>query len=137
MPRLDVIPFPLTLPRALSPRLKQNTPLLTPIRRRRRQTASHRRQSPFLNIGFYEDESGLAEVHVYGAWSVGTDGREEVLGFQAVRDVVEFFTVAGEEDRAGAGTVSDAYNVALDVGGAVGGGCEGLVVAAGAEGCVG
>ena len=74
---------------------------------------------------------------MYGAWSVGTDSGEEVLGFQAVRDVVEFFTVAGEEDGAGAGAVSDAYYVALDVGGAVGGGCEGLVVAAGPEGCVG
>lgn len=74
---------------------------------------------------------------MYSAWSVGANGRKEVLGLQAVSDVVKFFAVAGKEEGAGAWTVSDAYYIALDVGRAIGGWCEGLVVAAGAEGGVG
>ena len=54
-----------------------------------------------------------------------------------MRDVVEFFAVAREENGAGAGTVADADYVALDVGGTVGSGGEGLVVPAGAGGGVG
>jgi hypothetical protein len=73
---------------------------------------------------------------VYGAGAVGADGGEEVLRFEAVGDVVEFLAVAGEEEGAGAGAVADADDVALDVGRAVGGGCEGLVVAALARGGV-
>lgn len=68
-------------------------------------------------------------MHV--ARAVGADGGEEVLRLEAVGDVVELFAVAGEEDGARAGAVADSYNVALDVGGAVGGRCEGLVVTAG------
>lgn len=52
-------------------------------------------------------------------------------------DVVEFLAVAGEEEGTGTGTVADANDVALDVGRAVGGGREGLVVAALAGGGVG
>lgn len=43
-------------------------------------------------------------------------------------DFFEFFAVASKEDGAGAGTVADADYVALSVGGAVGGGVEGLVL---------
>ena len=74
---------------------------------------------------------------MYGAWPVSTDGWEEVLGFETVGDVIKFSAVAGEEDGAGARAVADAYYVALDVGRAVWGGCERLVVAAGTGGCVG
>lgn len=72
-----------------------------------------------------------------GARPVGADGGEEVLGFEAVGDVVELLAVAGEEEGSGAGAVADADDVALDVGRAVGGRCEGLVVAALAGGGVG
>ena len=52
-------------------------------------------------------------------------------------DVIELLAVAGEEEGAGAGAVADADDVALHVGGTVGGGREGLVVAALAGGGVG
>jgi hypothetical protein len=74
---------------------------------------------------------------VYGAGAVGADGGEEVLRLEAVGDVVEFLAVAGEEKGAGAGAVADADDVALDIGRAVGGGCEWLVVATLAGGGVG
>lgn len=71
-----------------------------------------------------------------GAGTVCADGGEEVLRFKAVGDVVEFLAVAGEEEGACAGTVADADDVALDVGRAVRGWGEGLVVAALAGGGV-
>lgn len=46
-----------------------------------------------------------------------------------MRYIVEFLAVAREEDRAGAGAVSDADDVALDEFWAVGCSGEGLVVA--------
>ena len=79
------------------------------------QTARHRCQPPFLHIRFNEHESGLSEVYVYGTWSVGADGWEEVLRFKAVGYVFEFLAVAGEEDGAGSWTVATANDVALNV----------------------
>lgn len=73
---------------------------------------------------------------MYCAGAVGAEGGEEVEGFEPVDDVFEFFAVACEEDGAGARAVADPDNVALDVGGTVGGGVEGLIVAAPAGGCV-
>ena len=137
MARLDIVALTLSLSLSFPARLKQNTTLLTSIRGRWRKTPRHRRQTPFFDIRFDEDEAGLAEVDVHSARAVCADSGEEVLGFETVGYVVEFFAVAGEEDGAGAGAVADTYHVALDVGGAVGGGCEGLVVAAGTEGGVG
>ena len=63
--------------------------------------------------------------------------REEILRFEPAAHVVEFLAVAREEDLAGAWAVADADDVALDVVGGVGGGGEGLVVAAVASGEVG
>lgn len=137
MARLGVIALALSLSLSFPARLKQDTTLLTSIRGWRRKTPRHRRQTPFLDIRFDENEAGLAEVDVHGARAVCADGGEEVLSFETVGYVVEFFAVASEEDGARAGAVADAYNVALDVGGAVRGRCEGLIVAAGTEGGVG
>ena len=136
MARLGVITLALSLSLSFPARLKQDTTLLTSIRGWWRKTPRHRRQTPFLDIRFDEDEAGLAEVDVHGARAVCANGGEEVLSFETVSYVVEFFAVASEEDGARPGAIADAYNVALDVGGAVGGRCKGLVVAAGTEGGV-
>ena len=123
--------------RPLSSRFEQDAALFAPVGGWGGKRARHGSQAPFFHVGFDEDEAGLAEVDVDGAGAVGAHGGEEVLVFKAVRDVVEFFAVACEEDGAGAGPIADAYYVALDVGRAVGGGGEGLVVPAGAGGGVG
>ena len=131
MARLGIIALTLSLSLSFPARLKQDTTLLTPIRGWWRKTPRHRRQTPFLDIRFDEDEAGLAKIHVHSAGAVCADGGEEILSFETVGYIVEFFAVASEEDGARAGAVADAYHVALDVGGAVGRRCEGLVVAAG------
>lgn len=131
MARLVITAVALSLSLSFPARFKQDTTLLTSIRGWWRETPRHRRQTPFLDIRFDENEAGLAEVDVHGARAVCTDGGEEVLGFETVGYVVEFFAVTSKEYGARAGAVADAYHVALDVRGAVGGRCEGLVVAAG------
>lgn len=98
----------------LGPGFQQNTTLLGAIWGRRSQTASDGSQSPFLNIGLNENEAGLAKVDMDDCGTVGADGWEEVLRLEAVDYLVEFLAVAGEEDGTGAGTISDANNVALD-----------------------
>ncbi len=65
-----------------------------------------------------------------GTRSVGADGGEEILSFEAVDDIVEFFAIAGKEDGAGSGTVADADDVTLNVFGTIVCWCEGLVEAA-------
>lgn len=65
---------------------------------------------------------------MYLARSIRSDGREEILRFQAVRDVIEFLAVAREENGSSAGTVADAYDVALVEWGAICCGSEGLGV---------
>ena len=131
MTRLGIIALALSLSLSFPACLKQDTTLLTSIWGWWRKTPRHRRQTPFLNIRFDEDEAGLAKIDVHGARAVCADSGEEILGFETVGYVVELFAVAGEEDGTRAGAVADSYNVALDVGGAVGGRCEGLVVTAG------
>lgn len=123
--------------RAVPSRFEEDAALLTTVRRWWRQTAGHRRQTPFLDVGLDEDEAALAEVDVHGAGPLRADGGEKVLRFEAVGHVVELFAVACEEDGAGAGTVADTDDVALDVFRTVGGGREGLIVAAVAGGGVG
>lgn len=122
---------------ALSSGLEEYTSLLAAVRGRRGQTARHGCQPPLLDIRLDEDEARLAEVDVDGARAVGADGGEEVRCLEAVGDVVELLAVAREEDGAGARAVADADDVALNVGRSVGGGSEGLVVAALAGGGVG
>jgi len=111
-------------------RLEEDTPMFGTVGWWWRERAVHRCQSPFLHIRLDEDEAELTEVYVHGTRAVRAERGEEVEGFKAVRYVVEFFAVACEEDSATAGTVPDAYHIALDVGGPVGCACEGLVVAA-------
>ena len=73
---------------------------------------------------------------MHGTRPICADGGEEILGFQAVGDVVELFAVAGEEDGASSWAVADADDVALDVFGGVVCGSERLVEAAVAGGDV-
>jgi hypothetical protein len=115
--------------RALT-RLEEDAPVFGAVGWWWRERAVHRCQSPFLHIRLDEDEAELAEVYVHGTRAVRAERGEEVEGFKAVRYVVEFFAVTCEEDSATAGTVSDAYHIALDEGGPIGCACEGLVVAA-------
>ena len=114
---------------AFSPCFQKNTPLLAPIRRWRRKTACHGGQTPFLDIGLYEDEATLAEVDVDRTWTIGSDGGEEILRLETMDNVVELFAVACEEDGASSGSVADAHNVALDVFGPIEGRDKGLVIA--------
>lgn len=59
-----------------------------------------------------------------GAIRVGTDGREEIVLVESDERILEFLSVPGEKDCAGARTVSDAEYVAFGEGWAVGCGCE-------------
>ena len=126
----------LARPRAIPSGFEQYASLFASVWRGRRKTACHGRQAPFLDVGFDEDETALAEVDMHCARAVGADCGEEVLGFQTVGHVVEFLAVAGEKDGARSGAVSDANNVALDVFRSVVCGSEGLVMAAVAGGGV-
>jgi hypothetical protein len=72
----------------------------------------------------------LAKVDVDRTRPVRADRGEEILGFEAMGDVVKFFAIAGEEDGASSGPVADADYVALDVFGTVICRGEGLVEAA-------
>ena len=137
MARLVIIALGLSWSLSFSARLKQDTTLLTPIWGWWRKTARHRRQPPFLDIRFDENKAGLAKVDVHCTRAVCADGGEEILGLETVGYIVEFLAVASEEEGARAGPVTAAYLVALYVRGAVGGGGESLVVAAGTEGGVG
>jgi hypothetical protein len=67
---------------------------------------------------------------------VGADRREEVLRLDAVDYILQLLAVAGEEDGAGAGTISATNNVALYYRGAVGCWVEGLVESPAAVGLV-
>ena len=121
----------------VSARFKEDTSLLASIRGRGSETARHWRQPPFLNIGFYENESALPEIDVHAARPVCADRGKEILGFEAVGDVVKLFAVAGEEDGARSRTVANANNITLDIFGGVVCRLEGLVEAAMAGGGVG
>lgn len=68
---------------------------------------------------------------MYCARPICADGRKEVLGSEAVGDIVEFFAVTGKENASCTRAVSDTYDVALNKARAVICGDEGLVVAAG------
>jgi hypothetical protein len=94
-------------------------------------------QTPLLDISLDENETHLAEVDVYMAWSVCADSGEEVLGLEAVCDVVKLLAVSSEKEGSGSRSVSDADDISLDVCGTVGRGLEGLVVSAVSVGHVG
>ena len=119
------------------PRFEENTPLLASIGWWGSETSCHWCQTPLFDIRFYKHKSTLPKVDVNGTRSVGADGGEEILGFEAVRDVVQLFTIAGEEDGASSRAVADADDVALHILGAVFCGVKGLVEAAVAGGRIG
>ena len=99
--------------------------------------ARHRRQAPFFDVRFDEDEAQLPEVDVHLAWSVGAYCREEIVRLEAVSYVFEFLAVACEEDGSGAWPVADTDNIALLIFWSICGGCEWLVMATEAIGEVG
>lgn len=115
---------------------QENAALFGAIRRRRSETAGHRSQTPFLDVGLDKYEARLAQVDVHGGRAVGADSRKEVLRLEPVHNLVELLAVAGEENGAGPRPVANADDVALDEARAVGGLVEGLVVMAGAVGVV-
>lgn len=59
--------------------LEQDATSFAAIRRRRRKTAGHGSQPPFLNICLDEDETKLTKVDVDAARTIGTDSWEEVV----------------------------------------------------------
>lgn len=127
---LDVISSH-SLSYTLAAAIEENRALLAAIRGRGSQAASHGCQSPLLDIRFDEDEAHLTKIHMHLAGAVGADRWKEVVRLEAVRDIVQLLTVAREENRPCARPISDANDVSLNVCGAVGSGCEGLVVSAG------
>src|SRR5438552_7005863 len=76
---------------------KQDATLLATVGRRWCETASHGCQPPFLHVGFDVHEAHLSEVDVHSTWTMRTDGREEVLGFQAMSNIIKLLAVACEE----------------------------------------
>lgn len=121
---------------AFSSPFQENTTLLTSVRWRRRQRARHGRQSPFLHVCLDEDEPHLPKVHVHLARAISSDRREEVLGFQAVCDVLELLAVASEENRSRSRSVANTNDITLDVRRAVRVCGERLVEPTRAGGCV-
>lgn len=116
--------------------LEQDATLLRTVRRRWRKAASYWRESPLLDVGLDEVEACLAEVDVDSGRTVGADSREEVLRLETVDNLLELLAIAGEEDSARSRSVSDAYNVTLNEGRAIGCCVEGLVVPPRAVGLV-
>lgn len=110
--------------------LEKNTALLGAVRGWRREATGDRGEAPFLDVGLDEDESRLAQIDVNSGRPVGADGREEVLRLEAMHDFLELLAVASKEYGTGAGSISNADNVALDKTGAVGCMTKGLVVVA-------
>ncbi len=116
--------------RSIPTRFQQDAPLLATVRWGRGQAARHRRQAPFLDVGLDEHKSHLAEVDVHRAGSVGAHGGEQILRFEAMRNVVQFAAVAGEEDGTRTWTIADPDDIPLHEFRPVAGGRERLVVPA-------
>lgn len=114
--------------------LEENTALLGTIWRWRCERASHRSETPLLDIGFDEDKASLTKVDMDDAGSVRADRGEEVLRLQAVYYILQLLSVSGEENRATSRAVADANNIALNNLRAVGSSIERLVVATGSVG---
>ena len=125
------------VPSTISAGFEEDATLLASIRWRGSKTSRHWRQTPLLDICFYEYEPALPKIDVNGTRPVCADGGEKVLGFEAVGDIVEFFAVTREEDGAGPWAVANADDIALDIFGGVVCRMEGLVEAAMAGGGVG
>lgn len=109
---------------------KENAALLATVRRRRRETARHRGQTPFLHVGFDEYEAHLSEIDVYRTWSVSPDGGKEVLGLESMAGVIEFLSVSSKEDCPCPWSIANPNHITLYIDGPVSGGVKGLVVSA-------
>lgn len=92
---------------------KKNTALFASIRGRGSETASHRRQTPFLYICFDEDETRLSKVYVNCAGPVGSNSREKILGLEAMSDILQFLAVSSEEYCPGPRSISYADDIPL------------------------
>lgn len=103
----------LTFANTFSATFEENAALFTAIWRWGCKAASHWSKTPFLNIGFDKDKAHLAKIDLDVARAVGSDGREEVLGFESMSDIFQLFPVAGEEDGSGARSVAYSDNVSL------------------------
>lgn len=110
--------------------LEKNTALLGAVRGWRCEATGDGGETPFLDVGLDEDESGLAQVDVNSGRTVGADSREEVLRLEPMHDFLELLAVASEEYGAGSGSISNADDIALDETGTVGGMTKGLVIVA-------
>lgn len=97
----------------LRTRFQENATLLGAIRWRGSQATSNRSQTPLLDVGFDKVEAGLSEVDMDDGGTVGTDGREEILGFETMNNFVELLTVASKEDCACSWPVPNPDNIAL------------------------
>jgi hypothetical protein len=95
-------------------RLEQDAASLRTIRRRRRERSHHRRESPFLDVRFDEDESSLTEVDVHAARAVRADRRKHVALVEPDKGILELFPVPSEEDSSGPRTIADAECVAFE-----------------------
>lgn len=116
---------------AVGARFQQNTTLLRSVRRRRREASGSGSQTPFLDIGLDEDETGLTKVDVDHGRTVGANSGEEVLRLETVDHLLELLAVASKEDGTGSRAVANTDNIALHQLGAVGSRAKGLVVATG------
>src|SRR4051794_35007330 len=91
----------------LGPGLEKNASGFRSVRRRRSQRACHRGKTPLLHICLDEHETGLTEIDVNNARPVRADGWEEVLGLEAVHDIIQLLAIACEEDGPRPWSVSD------------------------------
>ena len=119
----------LSLPGPFSSSFEKDAALLTSIGRRRGETSRHWRQTPFFNIRFDEDEATLPKIDVYSTRAISTHSRKEILGLQAMSNIIKLLTVTSEEEAAGSWAVANANHIALNEFRTVIGGVEGLVVA--------
>lgn len=120
----------LALSDPLSPTFEKDAALFTAVRRRWCKAACHGSQTPLLDVCFNKDKSHLAKVYVYVARTCGSDGREEVLGLEAMRHVLQLLAVACKENSASTRSVTYSDNVTLLVYRSIVGAGEGLVVSA-------
>ena len=123
-------------PDSFASRIQKNRSLFAAVRWGRSQATCLWGKTPFLYVGFNEDESHLSEVDMYLTRSLSANRGKEVLSLESMRNIVEFLAVTGEEDCSCARSVTNSNNIALDVGRSVSRGCEGLVVAPIAVGSV-
>lgn len=116
------------LRKGLPARFQEYTPLLTPIRWRGSQAASHGSQSPLLYIRLDEDKSHLPEIDVNGARAVCTNRGKEILRLQTVYHIIKFFPVTCEKYCSRSGTVPNSDYITLCILWTIAGGGKRLII---------